>query len=243
MDIFRRIFFVVVLSGAMAGLLSAAIQQWRGVPLILEAELYENIEHSHGSIAQETIENEGAAHSQVDAEKPHEEVEPWAPQDGFERTLFTVLATMLVSLGFAFLIAAGSILTNISVTPTNGLLWGLSGFAAFSLMPSIGLSPELPGMVAAELGARQIWWWFTAIATLAAILALLKLPRYAGLGVGLVLITLPHLMGSPVPPHVPSNVPPHLSSTFAANALFASLSFWLVLGALHGQFNQIFNKE
>ena len=256
MDFFRRIFFVVVLSGAMAGLFSAAVQQWRVVPLILEAELYEDVEHSHAehtheettTLSQTATQDQAAPQNSeispnFEVEISPDDAEPWAPADGVERMAYTVLATTLVGLGFAFLLAAVSLFTNIPITPKNGLFWGLGGFFTFSLMPAIGLPPELPGMVAAELGARQVWWSLTAMATLASILAVVKLPKFIGLGVGLVLIILPHLVGAPPPPDVPSDVPAHLATAFAANALFASLAFWLVLGTLFAQINKSINKE
>ncbi len=41
MEMFRRFFFAAVLAGIVAGLFSSALQQWRLVPLILQAEEYE----------------------------------------------------------------------------------------------------------------------------------------------------------------------------------------------------------
>ncbi len=235
MDMFRRFFFVVVLAGATAGLVNAAVQQWRVVPFILEAELYEGDEHAHES---EQIEAEAHGHDATDiATSAAETTQEWAPQEGFERTFFTILATLLAGIGFSFLLAAISIFTKIEVTIQNGLYWGLGGFLAFSMMPAIGLAPELPGMVGAELGARQFWWWFTALATLCAILVVVKVPNYIGFAIALALIILPHYVGAPVAPDVVSLVPAHLASSFAANALFASLLFWLTLGFVFGRFN------
>jgi len=47
----------------------------------------------------------------------------------------------------------------------SGLLWGAAGFLIFSGSPALGLPPELPGMTAAALDARQTWWIGTVIAT------------------------------------------------------------------------------
>src|SRR3974390_3265881 len=40
----------------------------------------------------------------------------------------------------------------------EGLMWGLAGFAVFTLAPGLGLPPELPGVPAAPLLSRQLWW-------------------------------------------------------------------------------------
>ena len=57
----------------------------------------------------------------------------------------------------------------------------MAGFAVFMLAPSLGLPPELPGMPAAELGPRQVWWLLTAAATAAglALLAFRRTPVWA----------------------------------------------------------------
>ena len=39
------------------------------------------------------------------------------------------------------------------------------GFLVFGLAPGLGLTPELPGMLAEELSKRQAWWICTALAT------------------------------------------------------------------------------
>ncbi len=231
MDIFRRIFFVAVLAGTLAGLAAGAIQQWRVVPLILEAELYE--------ISEEHAPDHAADPAPV---APHahggEEGGAWAPADGLERTFYTMLTTLLSGLGFALILAAVSLLSGIGITLANSVLWGLAGFLSFSLMPAIGLPPELPGMEAADLGARQLWWSATVILTGAGILTFARLANPAGLGIGLALLLVPHIWGAPPPPDVPSSVPAHLATAFAANALFSSLAFWLMLAALYGWRNQ-----
>ena len=42
----------------------------------------------------------------------------------------------------------------------TGLAFGVAGFIAVALAPALGLPPEIPGSGAAELGARQTWWFF-----------------------------------------------------------------------------------
>ena len=231
MKLFQRIFFAAVLAGLVAGFAYAALQQWKVVPLILEAEVYENaapvVEHTHATDAE--------------AAAPHEhEPEAWAPQDGAERIVYTVLADVLVSIGYALLLAAVSILGGIEITARNGVAWGLAGFVSVQLAPSLGLPPELPGMAAADLGARQLWWIATALATGAGLFAVAKLRNWTGIGIAAVLILIPQIVGAPAAPNEPSALPAHLATGFAAAAFAASALFWLTVGPLLGYLNERF---
>ena len=38
----------------------------------------------------------------------------------------------------------------------------IAGFVAFHLAPGFSLAPEVPGVAAADITARQIWWFATA---------------------------------------------------------------------------------
>jgi cobalt transporter subunit CbtA len=223
MQLFQRIFFAAVLSGLVAGAVMAGLQQWRVAPLILEAEIYETAapaEPAHEHAA------EAPAHE-------HDE-DAWAPADGAERIGFTVGADLLAALGFAFLLAAASVLSGMEVTARNGAIWGLAGFAVFQLAPAFGLPPELPGMPAAGLFTRQVWWWGTAIATATAIFGMAKFRNWPAVAVGAVLILLPHIIGAPAAPHEESGVPAHLATAFAATSLGTGAAFWLCLGPLYG---------
>src|SRR6476646_7144880 len=163
-----RVFLAALLAGIAAGLFYGAIQHVRLTPLILEAEKYEKAgghEHDHAAMTATTTGTEAAAPA---AEAAPEE-EAWAPQDGAERTMFTFLASIVAGAGFAAILAGISVLSGVKITPRNGLLWGLAGFLAVHLAPAAGLAPELPGMPAADLMPRQIWWVGTIIATAVAI--------------------------------------------------------------------------
>lgn len=230
MEMFRRIFFAAVLAGAVAGLALSLIQQWRVVPLILEAELYE-ISDAH------------ALEHANDASPAAPHTHQAAAEDGFGRVALTVLSTVLAGLGFALIIGAVSVLAGLEITTKNGLLWGMAGFLAFALMPAIGLPPDLPGMVAADLASRQIWWWTTVLATTAGILVFVKWHNPVALAIGILLALLPHIVGAPVPPAVNSNVPAHLAAIYVTNSLGASMAFWLILGAGFGWFNRHVFKQ
>jgi cobalt transporter subunit CbtA len=234
MKLFQRIFFAAVLSGLVAGIGMAALQQWRVAPLILEAEVYEKAA-SEGPVA---------AHEHDAAAPAHEhDAAAWAPADGTERMSFTIAADILAALGFAFVLAAASVLGNIQVTARNGVLWGIAGYAVFQLAPAFGLPPELPGMPAADLVLREVWWWGTAIATATAIFGIAKFQNWPAIVIGIALILAPHVIGAPqlVGEHT-SAVPAHLATAFAANTLFVGAAFWLALGPLYGYFVERFSR-
>ncbi|WDR06601.1 CbtA family protein [Devosia rhodophyticola] len=247
MQLFQRIFFAAVLAGLAAGLVMSAFQQWKVVPLILQAETFEATEqvHDHAVVAHEhapgTPAHDDAVPTTVAPTHAHDE-NAWTPQDGLERALYTVLADVLGSIAFAFLLVATAIVVKIDITPRNGLLWGLGGWIAFQLAPAFGLPPELPGMAAADLGARQLWWWGTAIASAGAFLLIAKRPNPVSFAIGTFLLLAPHVIGAPVAPDEPSVVPAHLATAFAASALTVSALFWLLVGPLIGYFNQVFQN-
>ncbi|HTO27285.1 MAG TPA: CbtA family protein [Devosia sp.] len=241
----RNLFAAALLAALAAGLLTAAIQHFRVTPLILHAETFEGAGgHSHGTeaVAAEHEHAEGTpAHTHDDAlAATAAEPEEWAPQDGFERTAYTTLATVLAAAGFALVIGAISMFSNIPISFANGVLWGLAGFVTFSLAPAYGLAPELPGMPAADLAARQVWWTGTALATGAACLLLAKTRASWAFAVAIALVVAPHIIGAPVAPDEPSAVPAHLATEFAAVTLGTSLAFWLVLGTVFGKLNDAF---
>lgn len=222
MPLFQRLFFAVLLAGLISGAAMTALQQWRVVPLIIAAEAFEGTEapadHAHEAAA--------PAHEHAESE--------WMPADGLERTFYTAATGIFAALGFAFLLSAASVLTGIEVTARNGVLWGLAGFAVFQLAPAFGLPPELPGMPAADVVARQIWWWGTTAATATAIYGTAKFQNLASVAIGIVLVLAPHLIGAPQPVEHASAVPAPLAAAFAANTLFVGLAFWLMLAPLYG---------
>lgn len=227
MALFSRLFFAVLIAGLFSGAAMTALQQWRVVPLIVAAESYESDDgHSHEAVAEHTHEAGTPAHSHDDEE--------WMPADGLERNFYTVTTGIFAALGFAFVLSAASVMSGIEVTARNGVLWGAAGFAVFQLAPAFGLPPELPGMPAADVTARQIWWWGTAIATATAIYGMVRFRNGAALVAGIALVLLPHVIGAPQPDSHDSGVPAPLAAAFAANTLFAGAAFWLMLGFAYG---------
>ena len=117
----------------------------------------------------------------------------------------------------------------------EGVLWGVAGFAAFQLAPAMGLAPELPGTIAADLGARQFWWAGTVLATAAGIAALACGRGILALLGGLVLIAVPHLIGAPRIESFYGVAPPELAAEFSARVLGVGLVVWTTLGWLAGR--------
>ena len=122
------------------------------------------------------------------------------------------------------------------VSGRTGVVWGIAGFSAFALAPALGLAPELPGMMAADLVARQGWWIMTAIATVA-VLALMTFGQtWVWRIVGIVALAAPHIIGAPHPESIGSAVPPALASHFVAASLVTAAVFWATLGWFAGTF-------
>lgn len=210
---FLRILLTAVISGLIGGVAVSGLQALGTTPLILEAETYE----TGGT---------GAA-------QPHDHGTGWAPRDGWQRAGFTLLANVLLATGFGALLAAAFTLLNGAVTPARSVGWGLAGFAAFGFIPAIGLPPELPGMAAAELTPRQLWWWSSAIANCAGLALLAFAPRAPWKALGAAAILLPFVVGAPDPaPAAGADaVPPELAARFVAVSLATGLAFWLILAA------------
>lgn len=196
--LFRRLFVCALFVGLLTGLFDSVVQRWQVVPLILAAEVFEEAtapaeaEHSHA---------DSAVHSQAE--------EAWSPQDGLERTSYTVLANMLNAMGSALLLMpllafwnrqrGGQPLTlhkGYGTCVGYGLLWGAAGWVCLFGLPALGQAPELPGMQAAALQARQIWWSLAAVCG-AGGLAILILVTTKWRWLGLGLLALPFAVGAP----------------------------------------------
>jgi cobalt transporter subunit CbtA len=237
MSVFRSIVFSAVVAGAVVGTVVTVAQQFGTVPLILKGEVYERVTDA---AAAQSAQPAAAAHEHGDHQ--HDEA-AWEPKEGFERNAFTAAANVLTAVGFALLLGGIFALRARTVTWYEGLLWGLAGFITFTIAPGLGLPPELPGVPAASLGERQVWWVATAAAT-AMGLALLFLRRSPWAAVlGLCLIALPHAIGAPRLEHVHTDVPETLSRQFIAIVTLTSLLFWALLGSLTGTLYRRFSTS
>ena len=207
----RGILLTALIAGSLSGLFVSAVQSVRVGPLIYAAEVYEAAD--------------------VRGEDPQALGAPLVPD--VPRLGMTAVANVLVGIAFALLLVAALALDRGMVGAARGVAWGIAGFAAFSLAPAMGLPPELPGMAAVEVGARQLWWISTVAATGTG-LAAIVFAHAIWLRLGaLALIAAPHAIGAP---HAEGAgvVPPELAAQFVAASLATTALFWVVLGASAG---------
>jgi cobalt transporter subunit CbtA len=221
MSVFRSILFAAVVAGAVVGLVDTIVQRLGTVPLIAKAEVYERAADEAAAKSLTPAEHAGHAHSE----------EAWEPQEGLERTAFTAVANVLTAIGFA-LVLCGIFALRGPLDWYDGLLWGLAGFVIFTIAPGLGLPPTLPGVPAADLGARQLWWIATAASTAAGLGLLLFRRSPLTATIAVCLLALPHIIGAPQLGDVHTNVPQALSRQFIAAVTCTSLLFWSLLGSL-----------
>jgi cobalt transporter subunit CbtA len=220
MAVFRSIVFAAVLSGLLVGSFATIAQHIATVPLIVQAEVYEQQAHN----------------------QQHEH-EGWQPANGFERNAYTALFNLVDWIGFALLLNGALVLMRRPVTWREGYLWGLGAFVAFVIAPGLGLPPELPGVPTAPLLPRQLWWTATVMAT-ACGLGLIAFSRSAVVAAAaILLIAAPHVVGAPRLEHVDTNVPQLLSHRFVVAVTLTELPCWALLGALAGHFYRRFSCE
>src|SRR6266567_2564105 len=225
MAVFRRLVLVALCAGLLSGIFATAAHQIGTVPVILKAEIYEK--------AAEHLSSRDHEHTAA----------AWEPEDGAERTAYTLLADVLSGIGFALLLAAGLSLRGGEVTWREGLFWGLAGFAAFTIAPGLGLPPQVPGSETASLFERQVWWLVTAVSTGGA-LALFSFTKRAPWAIlAALLIVLPHLYGAPQPMEHSAGPPESLARQFFVAVTIVSFLFWLILGASTGYFFRRFHPR
>lgn len=240
----NRIFGTALGAGCMAGLILAVMQAVFTVPIILEAETYENasvlapgLQHAValGNDVGVWFVHGGEAHAghAVEAAGFLDRIfGDWAPEDGLERTFYTAVSSVAVGFGFALMALAAMLLGAKRMDAGTGLAWGIAGFAAFSLAPSLGLPPEIPGSAYVDIVDRQTWWWSTAFATAAGLWFLLAARRGPALkAAGIALILAPHIVGAPHPESFTASAPAELAGHFVAASLVSSAIFWAVLGS------------
>jgi cobalt transporter subunit CbtA len=240
----KRMLVGGVLAGFAAGLFAALLHFAFVQKLILLGEQYETgaLVHFEGGAAADQSRAAGseADHSHAAGAAAH--VHTPAPgadaEPTFTRDLLTVIFTCLIYAAYGILLVAGFGLAEQfgrRIDAREGLLWGLAGFAAFQLAPAMGLAPELPGSIAADLSARQVWWLGTVLATGTG-LALLGYGRTLLTAVlGGALLAAPHVIGAPHLDEFYGAAPPELSAAFSANVLGVGFAVWAVLGWLAGR--------
>lgn len=227
-----------VLAGFAAGLLAALLHFAFVQELILLGEQYETGALVHFEQAAAAPNAEAHSHAEGEAAHSHGQGEAADGEGALARNMLTVIFTALIYAAYGILLVAGFALAEHfgrRVTAREGVLWGIAGFAALQLAPAMGLAPELPGTVAADLGQRQVWWLGTVAAT-ATGLALLAYGRTIVTAVlGAALLAAPHVIGAPHLDQFFGVAPPEVAAEFAARVLGVGLVAWAALGWLAGR--------
>jgi cobalt transporter subunit CbtA len=213
-----RILTSAVFAGAGAGLITALLQLVFVQPLLLQAELFESGQMVHFGAAN------AVALPEVGGFDP--------TRDGL-----SILFTMLNYTGFALLLVAAMAMAERNGHAINariGILWGLAGFVAVQVAPTFSLPPEVPGLAAAEVAPRQIWWAGTVISAAVAMWLIGFGKSWIAWGGAAVLLLAPHLIGAPEPEFLTGPVPPEISAAFAARAIGTGLAAWVLMGTFAG---------
>ncbi len=210
-------------AGFVAGLVLTLLQQPTVAPIILAAETYESsTEPTNGSQA-------AAAHEHKDGHAHGGDT--WAPANGLERTFWSLVTNVGAAIGFALLLCAVYTLLP-KITLARGLLWGTAGFVVFFANPGLGLHPEIPGTLSADLFNRQLWWTL-CVASSAAAVALIAWRRAPWVwACAVALLLFPHLLGAPQPEVHGSAAPQILAQQFIWATTFVNAVFWLTLGVM-----------
>lgn len=229
---FRNLLLSAAGAGVAACLAIAALQTFTTEPLILHAETFERAGEATAEPAPAAA-HDAAAHSHNAAVHQHDE-EEWKPADGLERTLYTIAADLLVGIAVSLMLLAAMIAKGDPIDARRGLMWGAAGFVAASLLPSLGLPPELPGTPAAEILSRQIWWLATALASAVGLFSLAFGRHWAWKVAGLALLVVPHAIGAPAPPSHEAAYPAALAGEFVIASIVVSAVLWSLSGLASG---------
>jgi len=240
----QRMVTSALFAGFAAGLLAALLHFAFVQKLILVGEGYEAGAVQHfGGVAAGEHGHAAAIAPEADptatAEDGHDSHSHEASAPAENRNAMTSLFFGLTYIAYALLLSAGFGLAQVygkEIGLREGLLWGLAGFATFQLAPAMGLAPELPGTMAADLTARQVWWLGTAVSTGLALAVLGYGKGALSLALAALLLALPHVIGAPHPEGFSGVAPPELAAAFSTRSLGVGLIVWAALGALAGHF-------
>lgn len=254
--LFRRLIWAALLVALVVGSLQAVLQHRWAVPIILAAEVLEDgatssphsDEHAHGAEPAGQATLSATAHEHV---HEHEHSQEWTPANGYERTFWTWVATVLDTLALT-LLALAAMATSLLVSRHRGeqparawptaMAVAAMGWFSLHLWPTLGLPAELPGMEAADLAARQGWWLWAVVSALAACALLALSRKFCRWPMAALLLVLPfvagapHLAGNPLGAFGPdAQTQMHaLQARFGVVAHLLAVTQWLGIGCLGG---------
>jgi cobalt transporter subunit CbtA len=244
--LFQRLIWAALAVAVVVGSLQTGVQRWQAAPLILAAEVYEEQKaEAPAPVAAP------AAHAHAEGTAPHTHehgtAKEWEPANGAERIGWTWVANILHAFSMARLLFAvmgvwlyqrGAAVASLRVA---GLV-AAAGWLSFHLWPSLGLHAEVPGMEAAPLQARQVWW-VLAMASAAGACAVAGFARASWRWlVAAALLALPFVVGAPkLQGDVLAGFGPEahaaleqLGTQFIWATTWVSLSFWVSMGLAGG---------
>lgn len=218
---FSKLVVAALFGGGLAGLFGGILQRIFVQPVLLFAERYESgaIQHFGAGSSSSFALDYGAL--------------DWV-RDGLSLSF-----SIVIYIGYALILVAAmgmAIQRGHILTVKKGMVWGVAGFVTFHLAPGFSLPPEVPGVAAADITPRQIWWFVTVAMTGAGLWLMAFQQSLKIHALAVVLLLLPHLVGAPMPDALAGSVPPEIASLFAARALGLGLLIWVWLGALTAHF-------
>ena len=213
----QKLLASAVFAGLVAGLIAALLQFYFVIPTILEGELFEDGARVHFRINGSPQSDRGVPDLGTN----------WSAH------LLTVGANIVTYVGFGFLMLAAMAVAEMKgltqITPRSGIIWGLCGFIAIQLAPSIGLPPSLPGTIGPDVVARQAYWVGTVAASLIGlwVLAFVRGPFALA---GVALLAAPQFIGAPQLDVFWGVAPPELAAQMVTYSLGAAAVGWTCLG-------------
>jgi cobalt transporter subunit CbtA len=210
-----------LIGGIVGGVVVGAIESVTTTPLILHAEQFEMKDVA--SAAQILLVHSDGQSMAADGDG-----------GGLARVLLTYAATVLVAVGYVWMLLAAMFFKGAEINARSVVPWAVAGFFAAGLAPALGLAPELPGAYAAELELRQFWWIGTAIATGIGLAAIFFGRTFAWSAAGVMLIALPHVIGAPRPDEMGSLVPAELAAEFVSASLVVQALIWVIPAVIAG---------
>lgn len=219
----RKLLASALYAGLGAGLIAALLQFYFVIPTLMEGELFESGQKVHFILDGTSNSDRGAA----------------SIGDDWFRHAMTLSFNIVTYMGYGLILVGLMALAELrgltTVTPRQGLIWGLAGFVAVQLAPAIGMPPELPGTIGAELAPRQVWWLGTLLAS-AVGLWLIAFGKGPLVLVGAVFLAAPQVIGAPRLETFWGVAPPELAAEFATLSLGVAAAGWTVLGGLCSYF-------
>lgn len=244
--VFQRLIWAALATAVVVGSVQTGVQRWQAAPLILAAEVYEEQKAAAPTPA-ELLTAHAHAEGVAAHEHEHGAAKEWEPENGAERIGWTWVANILHAFSMALLAFAvmgmylfkrGAALASL---PLAGWV-AAAGWLSFHFWPSLGLHAEVPGMEAAPLHARQVWW-VLAVGSAAGACAVAGFGRASWRWlVAAALLALPFVVGAPrlqgdalagFGPEAHAALE-QLGTQFIWATTWLALSFWVSLGLVGG---------